>query len=187
MSPAGPAVTAGPCGAPTVAPYTHVIWVWMENHSYLTIIGSSQAPTSTPWPAGAVWPQQPQHLPPEPANYIAGTSGTGLADIKKFDSDCSPSQTPGWPTTCPPSSPARHTSGTTAVFLAWGEGGSNDRATDTTDIGCHVVTIVASPSTVPGTTSATPFNHSLPPSNYLGLPALGNASAFPTLTSAFNL
>jgi len=29
------AATTGPCGALTAAPtYTHVIWVWMENHSY---------------------------------------------------------------------------------------------------------------------------------------------------------
>jgi acid phosphatase len=36
---------AGPCGTVASAPtYTHVIWVWMENHSYDTIIGSSQAP-----------------------------------------------------------------------------------------------------------------------------------------------
>jgi hypothetical protein len=70
-------------------------------------------------------------------------------------------------------------SGTTAVFLTWdeGEGGSsNDCATNTTDIGCHVATIVASPSTVPGTTSATLFNHySLlgTAEQLLGLPALG--------------
>jgi len=84
-------------------------------------------------------------------------------------------------------------SGTTAVFLTWdeGEGGSsNDCATNTTDIGCHVVTIVASPSTVAGTTSATLFNHySLlgTAEQLLGLPALGNASSFPTMTSTFNL
>jgi hypothetical protein len=84
-------------------------------------------------------------------------------------------------------------SGTTAVFLTWdeGEGGtSNDCATNTTDIGCHVATIVISPSTVPGTTSPTLFNHySLlaTAEQLLGLPALGNASSFPTMTAAFNL
>src|SRR6516165_4720984 len=37
-----PAAASGPCGTLTSAPhYTHVIWVWMENHSYNTIIGSS--------------------------------------------------------------------------------------------------------------------------------------------------
>ena len=45
-SPAAPAPSAsGPCGTLASTPtYTHVIWVWMENHSYDTIIGSSQAP-----------------------------------------------------------------------------------------------------------------------------------------------
>ena len=33
-------LVAGPCGKTTVVPaYKHVIWVWMENHSYTTIIG----------------------------------------------------------------------------------------------------------------------------------------------------
>ena len=44
----GPAPTmaaSGPCGMQaTAAGYKHVIWIWMENHSYNTIIGSSQAP-----------------------------------------------------------------------------------------------------------------------------------------------
>jgi hypothetical protein len=49
---------------------------------------------------------------------------------------------------------------------------------------------VVSPSTVPGTTSSTLFNHySLlgTAEQLLGLPALGNAASFPTMTSAFNL
>jgi hypothetical protein len=44
-------------------------------------------------------------------------------------------------------------SGSTAVFVTWdeGEGGTSDNcAQNTTDIGCHVATLVVSPSTVPG-------------------------------------
>jgi phosphatidylinositol-3-phosphatase len=88
---------------------------------------------------------------------------------------------------------AEYQSGTTAVFLTWdeGEGGtSNNCATNTTDVGCQVATIVISPSTAPGTTSGTLFNHySLlgTAEQLLGLPMLGQASAFPTMTSAFNL
>ena len=42
---ASPQKASNPCGTVTTAPtYTHVIWVMMENHSYNTIIGSSQAP-----------------------------------------------------------------------------------------------------------------------------------------------
>jgi phosphatidylinositol-3-phosphatase len=40
-----PAVASGSCGTTATPPtYKHVIWVWMENHSYGTIIGSAQAP-----------------------------------------------------------------------------------------------------------------------------------------------
>ena len=86
-------------------------------------------------------------------------------------------------------------SGTTAVFLTWdegeGEGGtSNDCATNTTDVGCHVATIVATPSTTPGTQSATLFNHYsllLTAEQLLGLPALGQAATATSMASAFNL
>ena len=79
------------------------------------------------------------------------------------------------------------------MFVTWdeGEGGSsNDCASNTTDIGCHVATLVISPSTVPGTTSSTLFNHySLlgTAEQLLGLPELGNATSFPTMTWAFSL
>ena len=41
-----PAAAAGSCGTTATAPtYTHVIWIWMENHSLGDIIGNtSQAP-----------------------------------------------------------------------------------------------------------------------------------------------
>ena len=55
-----------------------------------------------------------------------------------------------------------YTSGSTAVFITWdeGEGGTATKcATNKTDVGCHVATIVLSPSTKPGTRSATLFNH----------------------------
>jgi phosphatidylinositol-3-phosphatase len=58
-------------------------------------------------------------------------------------------------------SPA-YKAGSTVVFLTFdeGEGGrSYDCATNTTDIGCHVATIVVSPSTRPGTRSTELFNH----------------------------
>ncbi len=286
VSPA--AAATGPCGSLASAPaYTHVIWVWMENHSYGTIIGSPQAPYINTL-AGECGLATNYHNISHPSlpNYISGTSGLGLSAIKKFDNDCSPSkrcstsapsvfgQGETWkayqesmPTNCDPASSgeyavrhnpppyyttltgcaagdvpypqlaadlagntlpafsfitpnliddmhdgtiadgdtwlannlptifnsAEYQSGTTAVFLTWdeGEGGtSNDCATNTTDVGCHVATIVISPSTAAGTTSATLFNHySLlgTAEQLLGLPALGEASLFPTMTSAFNL
>ena len=40
------AAASGPCGtATTPHTYQHVIWIWMENHSFSDIIGNtSQAP-----------------------------------------------------------------------------------------------------------------------------------------------
>ena len=89
---------------------------------------------------------------------------------------------------------AEYQSGTTAVFLTWdeGSGGSSgeDCSANTADNSCHVATIVISPSTRAGSTSGTLFNHySLlgTAEQLLGLPALGQAASYPTLTSAFNL
>ena len=59
-------------------------------------------------------------------------------------------------------SSAPYRAGDTAIFITWdeGEGGSSDAcATNTTDPGCHVATIVVSPSTPRGTRSALLFSH----------------------------
>ena len=84
-------------------------------------------------------------------------------------------------------------SGSTAVFVTWDEGENGTAtkcATNTTDVGCHVATIVISPSTKPGTKSAALFNHySLlgTAEQLLGLPKLGLAASFPAMTAAFHL
>jgi phosphatidylinositol-3-phosphatase len=85
-------------------------------------------------------------------------------------------------------------SGNTAVFITWDEGTGGKTgeacAANTTDPSCQVATLVISPSTPAGATSATLFNHySLlgTTEQLLGLPPLGAASAYPTMTSAFNL
>jgi len=52
--------------------------------------------------------------------------------------------------------------GTLVLIITWdeGEGGTaTDCATNTTDVGCHVATLVVSASTRPGTQSASLFNH----------------------------
>ena len=89
---------------------------------------------------------------------------------------------------------SEYTSGSTVVVITWDEGaggrGINDCATNTTDVGCHVATIVISPSTPAGATSATLFNHySLlgTTEQLLGLPELGAASTAATMAAAFNL
>jgi phospholipase C len=86
-------------------------------------------------------------------------------------------------------------SGRTTVFITWdeGEGGSaSDCVANTTDPGCHVVTIVVSPSTPRGTRSAALFSHySLlaTTEQLLGLRRLGHAAdpATRSMRAAFNL
>ncbi|MBV9661627.1 MAG: hypothetical protein JO337_10770 [Acidimicrobiales bacterium] len=89
-----PTAASGPCGTLTAAPaYTHVIWIWMENHSYSDIIGNTQAPyiNSLASECGLATNYHNISHPSLP-NYIAGTSGLTLSDLKKFDNDCSPSK-----------------------------------------------------------------------------------------------
>jgi hypothetical protein len=277
-----------PCGTLATPPaYTHVIWVWMENHSYSTIIGSAQAPYINKLAAQCGLATNYHNIShPSLPNYVGATSGLGYAALQKFKPDCNPSagcstsaasifgQGETWkayeqsmPSNCDPvnageyavrhnpppyfstlagcstfdvpysqlaadlaagSLPAfsfvtpnviddmhdgtiadgdhwlaanlptilnsaEYRDGSTAVFLTWdeGEGGTAQKcATNTTDVGCHVATIVISPSTKPGTRSGKLFNHySLlgTAEQLLGLPKLGLASSFPTLTSAFHL
>jgi hypothetical protein len=283
-----PPVASGPCGTLTKAPtYKHVIWVWMENHSYNTIIGSAQAPyiNSLAKACGLATNYHNISHPSLP-NYVSATSGLGYPAIARFDGDCNPvpgctttaksifAQGETWkayeesmPANCNPAnsgeyavrhnpppyyttlhgcptfdvpytqlatdlaagklpafsfvtpnliddmhdgtiadgnkwlsanlptifSSPEYTDGSTAVFITWdeGEGGTSSRcATNTTDVGCHVATIVVSPSTVPGTKSSVLFNHwSLlgTAEQLLGLPKLGKAASATTLTAAFNL
>ncbi len=282
------AAAAGPCGRVATAPqYKHVIWIWMENRSYRSIIGSAQAPFINRLAAECGLATNYHNVShPSLPNYIAATSGLGYSAISKFTPDCSPSsscstsarsifsQGETWrayeesmPSTCdrsnsgeyavrhnpPPyyttltgcakfdvpysrlatdlaagklpafsfitpnliddmhdgtvadgdkwlasnlpkilSSPEYH-SGSTVVILTWDEGengAASKCATNTTDVGCHVATIVISPSTKPGTKSATLFNHySLlgTAEQLLHLSKLGLAASFPTMTKAFNL
>jgi phospholipase C len=85
--------------------------------------------------------------------------------------------------------------GSTVVFLTWDEGSGGYSVEDcddptTTDTSCRVATIVVSPSTPVGATSATLFNHySLlgTTEQLLGLPRLGQASSYPAMTAAFRL
>jgi len=286
---AAPALPAShPCGAMAKPPaYTHVIWVLMENHSYNTIIGSSQAPYINSLASACGLATNYHNIShPSLPNYVGMTSGLGFATLQSFKSDCNPShgcstaaasifgQGETWrayeetmPSNCYPvdsgeyavrhnpppyfstlagcsqfdvpysqlasdlaagtlpafsfitpnviddmhdgtiadgdnwlkaNLPAifnsqQYRDGSTAVFVTWdeGEGGTAQKgATNTTDVGCHVATIVISPSTRPGTRSGTLFNHySLlgTAEQLLGLPKLGLASAYPTLTSAFHL
>ena len=92
---ASPAAAAGPCGTTTTAPtYQHVIWIWMENHSYSNVIGNTaQAPYINTL-AGQCGLATNYHNVSHPSlpNYIAGTSGLAVSSLSPFTSDCSPSK-----------------------------------------------------------------------------------------------
>jgi hypothetical protein len=80
------AATAKMCGFASGAPsgYDHVIWIWFENHSYPSIVGSSSAPYLN----GVVGNQCAlatnfhNETHPSLPNYLAATSGStqGLTD-----------------------------------------------------------------------------------------------------------
>jgi Phosphoesterase family len=92
--------------------------------------------------------------------------------------------------------------GSTAIFITWdeGEGGHYARgencargehcATNTSDVSCHIVTLVISPSTKAGVRSGTRFNrYSLlgTAEQLLHLSKLGQATSSPTMIKTFNL
>jgi phosphatidylinositol-3-phosphatase len=92
---ASPAAASGPCGTAT-APHTyqHVIWIWMENHSFSDIIGNkSQAPYINSLAAGcglATNYRTTTH--PSLPNYLAATSGIAQGSLPATTYlDCSPS------------------------------------------------------------------------------------------------
>jgi hypothetical protein len=95
------AVASGPCGTLSSAPaYTHVIWVWLENHSLDKVIGSAQAPylNSLATECGLATNYHNithKSLP----NYVGATSGLGNQALARFTGDCSP--LPGCTTTAP--------------------------------------------------------------------------------------
>jgi phosphatidylinositol-3-phosphatase len=98
-----------------------------------------------------------------------------------------------WVSTIITSPPYR--SGHTVLFITWDEGdksGSNECAENISTPGCHVATVVVSPSTPPGTRSAILFNHySLlrTAEQILKLPLLGHAgdSSVNSMVGAFHL
>jgi hypothetical protein len=291
-SPTASAASAAPVGRPcglrkSPGLYRHVIWVWMENHSYGTIIGSSQAPYINALARGCGLATNYHNIThPSLPNYVAATSGLGYSALAEFTPDCAPvpgcttsarsifGQGETWrayqesmPSNCyradsgeyavrhdPPAyytrlrgcsasdvpytrlaadlargrlpafsfitpnliddmhdgtvaegdrwlaanlpkifSSPEYRDGSTVVFVTWdeGEGGSSQRcATNTSDVGCRVATIVVSPSTARGTRSARLFNHySLlaTAEQLLHLRRLGLASSSATMTAAFGL
>jgi phospholipase C len=81
-----PAASAasGPCGTVTAPPaYRHVIWIWMENHSFGDIIGNtSQAPYLNSLAAECGLATNYHNIShPSLPNYLAATSGMDRDDL----------------------------------------------------------------------------------------------------------
>src|ERR1700751_4824482 len=91
---ASASASTGPCGtlALSSTSYTHVVWIWMENHSYQEIVGSPEASYINTI-AGQCGLATNYHNVDHPSlpNYIAGTSGLPFTDLKRFEPDCNPS------------------------------------------------------------------------------------------------
>jgi phospholipase C len=87
-----PALAAGPCGTATTAPtYKHVIWIWFENHSSSSIIGSSQAPYFNTIANECGLATNYHNLShPSLPNYVGATSGLAVSSLTPFDGDCNP-------------------------------------------------------------------------------------------------
>ncbi|HEY1458109.1 MAG TPA: alkaline phosphatase family protein, partial [Solirubrobacteraceae bacterium] len=91
---AAAASASSPCGTLPLSStnYTHVVWIWMENHSYGEIIGSPEAPyiNSVASECGLATNYHNVDHPSLP-NYVGGTSGLPFTELKRFEPDCNPS------------------------------------------------------------------------------------------------
>jgi len=86
---------AGPCGSVAVPPaYRHVVWIWMENHSYGDIIGNkAQAPYLNALASECGLATNYHNVShPSLPNYLAATSGSGRDGLPFLSwLDCGPS------------------------------------------------------------------------------------------------
>ena len=90
--PASTPSASHPCGTQAKpGSYKHIIWIFMENHSYSKIIGSSQAAyiNTVAKECGSATNYHNITHPSLP-NYIAATSGLPVSSLPAFLPDCSP-------------------------------------------------------------------------------------------------
>jgi phospholipase C len=74
--------------------YDHVVWVWMENHSFDGIIGSPDAPFMNALATSCGLATNFHNITHVSLpNYVGAVTGLPLADLLKFQFDCSPSAT----------------------------------------------------------------------------------------------
>jgi hypothetical protein len=88
-----PLPAAGPCGTAASPPaqYAHVIWIWMENKSWSSVINNSQAPYETQLAKQCAtaphWDDAGSAFNSEP-NYVAATTGLQGAVLNPYTCDC---------------------------------------------------------------------------------------------------
>ncbi len=72
---------SGPCGTAAGTPaYQHVIWIWLENHSYSEIIGTGSAPYINSLAARCGLATNYHNVThPSLPNYLAATSGLAMS------------------------------------------------------------------------------------------------------------
>jgi hypothetical protein len=92
-SPARAAATAAAfCGMEASPPpvWEHVVWIWLENHGYDEIVGSSDAPFINRTLIGGCGLATNAHNETHPSlpNYIAATSGLSPGRLGRWVSDC---------------------------------------------------------------------------------------------------
>src|SRR5437660_4592425 len=90
-TPVGAVDTSTLCGPVATPPATwaHVVWIWMENHSFNQVIGSSSAPFENQLASSCGLATNYHNVThPSLPNYIAATSG----NTQGITSDCSPGQ-----------------------------------------------------------------------------------------------
>ncbi len=88
------ASNGAPCGTMprSSTHYSHVIWIWMENNSFASIMGNPTAPYINFLAAECGLATNYHNIShPSLPNYIAATSGLPYAGISQFDGDCNPS------------------------------------------------------------------------------------------------
>ena len=94
-SPMRVTMASRPCGSVVKAPtYKHIVSNFFENHSYSTIIGSSEAAYFNFLAAKCGLATNYHNVThPSLPNYISATSGLGLATLNPFTGDCDPTGT----------------------------------------------------------------------------------------------
>src|SRR5439155_1022768 len=181
--------------------YHHVLWIWMENHSFGQIVGSSAAPYINSVIADCSTFDVPYtdlqtDLDNDTLPAFAFVTPNTIHDMHDGPDPIAIQNGDMWLSTELPKilNSAAYQAGRMVVFITFDEGAGGgvgeDCAANPADESCHVVTIVVSPSTPPGATSDRPFTHYAllkTTEQLLGVRRLGLARRARSMRHAFRL